>query len=74
MFVPMLHIVLAIGAIHAYVTHAPWVGDERSRLLGFARAKGTILDACILGASAYEQVQLCGLGGLYLLIMYDINK
>ncbi|KAL8758562.1 MAG: hypothetical protein Q9199_001370 [Rusavskia elegans] len=74
MFVPMLHIVLAIGAVHAYVTHAPWVRDERSRLLRFARAKATILDACILGASAYEQVQLCGLGGLYMLIMYDINK
>ncbi|KAL8914903.1 MAG: hypothetical protein Q9171_000530 [Xanthocarpia ochracea] len=74
MFVPMLHIVLAIGAVHAYVTQAPWARDEGFRLLRFARAKATILDACILGASAYEQIQLCGLGGLYMLIMYDINK
>ncbi|KAL8671429.1 MAG: hypothetical protein Q9168_004058 [Polycauliona sp. 1 TL-2023] len=74
MFVPMLHIVLAIGAIHAYVIHASWVGDQRSRLLRFASAKANILDAWIFKASAYEQVQLCGLGGLYMLIMYDINK
>ncbi|KAL8779599.1 MAG: hypothetical protein Q9213_006861 [Squamulea squamosa] len=73
-FVPILHIVLAIGGVHTYVTHAPWASDERSRLMRFARAKATILDACVLGASAYEQVQLCGLGGLYMLIMYDINK
>ncbi|KAL8998725.1 MAG: hypothetical protein Q9169_002280 [Polycauliona sp. 2 TL-2023] len=74
MFVPMLHVVLAIGAVHAYATHASWAGDERSRLLRFASAKASVLDACIFRASAYEQVQLCGLGGLYMLIMYDINK
>ncbi|KAL8768617.1 MAG: hypothetical protein Q9209_005176 [Squamulea sp. 1 TL-2023] len=74
LFVPILHIVLAIGGVHTYVTHAPWASDGRSRLMRFARAKATILDACVLGASAYEQVQLCGLGGLYMLIMYDINK
>ena len=74
MFVPMLHVVLAIGAVHAYVTHAAWVGDQRSHLLKYARAKANILDACILGASAYEQVQLCGLGGLYMFIMDDINR
>ncbi|KAL8654983.1 MAG: hypothetical protein Q9226_003219 [Calogaya cf. arnoldii] len=74
MFVPMLHIVLAVGAVHAYMTHARWVRDERSHLLSFAKAKVSILDTCILRASAYEQIQLCGLGGLYMLIMYDINK
>ncbi|KAL9636010.1 MAG: hypothetical protein Q9204_002410 [Flavoplaca sp. TL-2023a] len=73
-FVPTLHVVLAIGAVHTYVTNAGWFGDERSRLLRFARAKASILDACILGASAYEQVQLCGIGGLYMFIMNDINR
>lgn len=73
-FVPMLHLVLAIGAVHAYVTEAPWAKDERFRLLSFARAKAAVLDASIFQATAYEQAQLCGLGGLYLLITYEINK
>lgn len=73
-FMPMLHLVLAIGAIHAYVTQAPWAGDERSSLWIFARAKATVLDTYVLRAQALEQVQLCGLGGLYYLITYEVNK
>ncbi|KAI4116729.1 MAG: hypothetical protein LQ345_002909 [Seirophora villosa] len=73
-FVPMLHLVLAIGAVHAYVTQASWATGERSRLLGFAKAKAAVLDASIFHATAYEQVQLCGLGGLYYLVMSEINK
>lgn len=73
-FVPMLHLVLAIGAVHTYVTQASWAKDERFRLLSFAKAKATVLDVSIFQATAYEQVQLCGLGGLYLLITYEINR
>ncbi|KAL8718912.1 MAG: hypothetical protein Q9225_004015 [Loekoesia sp. 1 TL-2023] len=73
-FMPMLHLVLAIGAIHAYVTRAPWVRDERSYLWNFARAKAIVLDTYVLRAKALEQVQLCGLGGLYYLITYEVNK
>ncbi|KAL8941357.1 MAG: hypothetical protein Q9216_002296 [Gyalolechia sp. 2 TL-2023] len=73
-FVPILHLVLAIGAFHVYATQAPWVRDERTRLLNFARAKATVLEAHILQATAYEQVQLCGLGALYYLVMYKVNK
>ncbi|KAL8838748.1 MAG: hypothetical protein Q9170_001997 [Blastenia crenularia] len=73
-FVPMLHLVLAIGAIHAYISQAPWVQDEGLRLLNFARVKATVLETHALQATAYEQVQLCGLGGLYHLVMYEVNK
>ncbi|KAL9581774.1 MAG: hypothetical protein Q9212_003691 [Teloschistes hypoglaucus] len=70
----MLHIVLAIGAIHAFVTQVPWARKERYHLLNFALAKATIIDANMLSATAYEQVQLCGLGGLYFLMTYEINR
>ncbi|KAL8637048.1 MAG: hypothetical protein Q9228_005639, partial [Teloschistes exilis] len=70
----MLHIVLAIGAIHTFVTQVPWARRERYHLLNFALTKATIIDANMLSASAYEQVQLCGLGGLYFLMTYEINR
>lgn len=73
-FVPILHIVLAIGASHAYATQAPWAQHERTHLLDFAKAKATVLEAHILQATRYEQVQLCGLGALYYLVTYEVNK
>ncbi|KAL8938137.1 MAG: hypothetical protein Q9211_003347 [Gyalolechia sp. 1 TL-2023] len=73
-FVPILHLVLAIGALHAYATQAPWFRDERTYLWNFARVKATVLEAHVLEATAYEQVQLCGLGALYHLIKYEVNK
>ncbi|KAL9018251.1 MAG: hypothetical protein Q9185_004417 [Variospora sp. 1 TL-2023] len=73
-FVPMLHLVLAIGAVHTHLTQASWAKEERSRLWGFAKAKAVVLDASIFHATAYEQVQLCGLGGLYYLVMSEINQ
>ncbi|KAL9003374.1 MAG: hypothetical protein Q9188_003747 [Gyalolechia gomerana] len=73
-FVPILHLVLAIGAFHAYATQVPWVREERTHLLDFAKVKAAVLDAHVLQATAYEQVQLCGLGALYYLVMYEVNK
>lgn len=69
-----LHLVLALGAIHTYIMEAPWANEEKSHLLNFAMAKATVLDASIFRVLGYDQVQLCGLGGLYYLIMYDVNK
>ena len=73
-FMPILHLVLAIGAIHLYITQTPWALGDRSYLWNFAKAKAAVLDAYTLQVKELEQVQLCGLGGLYYLIMYEINK
>ncbi|KAI4248013.1 MAG: hypothetical protein LQ352_006009, partial [Teloschistes flavicans] len=70
----VIHLVLAIGAIHAFATQVPWARRERYYLLKFALAKATVIHANMLSAPAYEQVQLCGLGGLYFLMTYEINR
>ncbi|KAL8684848.1 MAG: hypothetical protein Q9218_008107, partial [Villophora microphyllina] len=70
----ILHLVLAIGAIHSFATQVPWARKERYHLLNFALAKATVVDASVSLALAYEQAQLCGLGGLYFLMTYEINR
>ncbi|KAL8732877.1 MAG: hypothetical protein Q9166_002478 [cf. Caloplaca sp. 2 TL-2023] len=70
----IIHLVLAMGAIHTYTTQPSAIVDEDHRLLSFAKAQATILKSSVFQASAYEQTQLCGLGGLYLLAMYEINQ
>ncbi|KAL8697407.1 MAG: hypothetical protein Q9224_002336 [Gallowayella concinna] len=70
----LIHLVLAIGAMHTYATQASVIGEDKYRLLRFAKSKTTILDASVFQASNYEQVQLCGLGGLYLFVLYEINQ
>ncbi|KAL8703253.1 MAG: hypothetical protein Q9201_003559 [Fulgogasparrea decipioides] len=65
----ILHLVLALGAVHTYMTQAPWASEERAYLLRFAMAKATVLDSNIFRVSGLEQVQVCGLGGLYLLVI-----
>lgn len=70
----LLHLVLGIGAMYTYATQASVMGEDKYRLLSFARAKTAVLDAHVFEASKYEQVQLCCLGGLYLLVIDEINK
>ncbi|KAL8806378.1 MAG: hypothetical protein Q9182_001408 [Xanthomendoza sp. 2 TL-2023] len=70
----LIHLVLAIGAMHTYATQASATREDKYRLLRFAKSKTTILDASVFEASTYEQVQLCGLGGLYLFMVNEINK
>ncbi|KAL8800133.1 MAG: hypothetical protein Q9200_007344 [Gallowayella weberi] len=72
--VVLIHLVLAIGAMHTYATQASVIGEDKYCLLRFAKSKTTILDSSVFQASTHEQVQLCALGGLYLLVMYEINK
>ncbi|KAL8733267.1 MAG: hypothetical protein Q9181_003662 [Wetmoreana brouardii] len=59
--VAILHLVLALGAVHTYMTQAPWASEERAHLLRFAMAKATVLDSNIFRVSALEQVQALGM-------------
>ncbi|KAL8970198.1 MAG: hypothetical protein Q9183_001631 [Haloplaca sp. 2 TL-2023] len=70
----MLHLVFALGAIHTYASEMPQAREEKSHLLSFAVAKAAVLDSSVFRSTTYEQVQLCGLGGLYQLILHDVNK
>ena len=72
--IAMLHLVFALGAIHTYTSEMPLAREEKSHFLSFAVAKAAVLDASVFRSTTYEQVQLCGLGGLYQLILYDVNK
>lgn len=74
-FIATLQLVLAIGAVHAHLVGAEWAGDERDHLLYFAKARMLGIDTGILNDMAYlGQVQLFGLGGMYLMVTDQINR
>lgn len=74
-FIATLQLVLAIGAVHAHLVGAEWAGDERDHLLYFAKARMLGIDTGILNDMAYlGQVQLFGLGGMYLIITDQLNR
>ena len=74
-FVALLQIVLAIGAVHAHLIGADWAGDDRDHLLYFAKARMLGIDTGILNDMAYlGQVQVFGLGGMYLMVTDQINR
>ena len=74
-FIALLQLVLAIGAVHAHLTGADWAGDDRDHLLYFAKARMLGIDTGILNDMAYlGQVQVFGLGGMYLMVTDQINR
>ena len=74
-FIALLQLVFAIGAIHAHVTDADWVGDPRDHLLHFARARELAVNNGILNdACSIVQVQFFGLAAMYLLITDQVNR
>ncbi len=74
-FLVMLQLILAIGAVHAHIIRAEWAGDERDHLLYFARARALGLETGLLEESVYhEQVQIFGLGGMYLMVTNQTNR
>lgn len=74
-FITTLQLVFAIGAVHAHLIEADWVGDERDHLLYFAKARILGIDTGILNDMAYlGQVQVFGLGGMYLMVTDQINR
>jgi hypothetical protein len=74
-FLLILQIVLAIGAVHAHMVRADWAGDDRDHLLYFARARALGAHTGLLTESVYhEQVQIFGLGAIYLMVTNQINR
>ena len=74
-FVAILQLVFAIAAVHAHLIHADWTGDARDHMLYFSQARVLAVDTGILNDDCYlSQVQVFGLGGLYLLVTDQLNR
>ena len=74
-FIAMLQLVFAIAAVHAHLVQADWTGDARDHMLYFSQARVLAVDAGILNEECYlSQVQVFGLGGLYLLVTNQLNR
>lgn len=74
-FVAILQLVFAIGAVYGHLTGAEWVGDSRDHVLYFAQARIVAVDTGILNDVAYPgQVQLFSLGAMYLFVTDQINR
>lgn len=74
-FIATVHLVFAIGAVHAHFTDAQWAGDSRDHILYFANSRVLAVDSGVLNDTCYlEQVQVFGLGAMYLLVTDQINR
>ncbi len=74
-FIATLQLVFAIGAVHSHLVKAEWAGDERDHLLYFTKGRMLGVDTGILNDMAYlGQVQVFGLGGMYLMVTDQINR
>ena len=74
-FLAKLQLVFAIAAIHAHLIEADWAGDARDHILYSSRARMLAVDSGILNETGYvSQVQVFGLGGMYLLVTNQLNR
>lgn len=74
-FIPKLHIVFAIAAVHAHMTEAKWVGDDRDHFLYFARAQVmTRENGFPTETIDLNQVQIFGLASMYFLASHQVNR
>ena len=74
-FLSILQLVFAIGAVHAHLIEADWAGDGRDHMLYFAQARMQAVDTGILNDVCYlGQVQVFGLGSMYLVATDQINR
>lgn len=74
-FLAMLQLVFAIAAVHAHLIQADWTGDARDHMLYFSQARVLAVDTGILNDDCYlSQVQVFGLGGMYLLVTDQLNR
>lgn len=74
-FVAMLQLVFAIAAVHAHLIQADWAGDARDHMLYFSQARVLAVDTGMLNDDCYlSQVQVFGLGGMYLLVTNQLNR
>lgn len=74
-FIPKLQIVFAIAAVHAHMTEAKWVGDDRDHLLYFAKAQVmTRENGFPTETIDINQVQIFGLASMYFLASHQVNR
>lgn len=74
-FLATMQIILAIGAVHAHMISAEWVGDDRDHLLYFARARALSVEVGVLNDSAFHgQVQIFGLSAMYFVVTDQFNR
>lgn len=74
-FVATLQLVFAIAAVHAHLIQANWTGDARDHMLYFSQARVLAADTGIFNDDCYlSQVQVFGLGGMYLLVTNQLNR
>ena len=74
-FIAKLQLVFAIAAVHAHLIQAPWAGDARDHMLYFSQARVLAVDSGIFNDDCHlAQVQVFGLGGMYLLVTNQLNR
>ena len=74
-YIAQLQLVFAIAAVHAHLVQAHWAGDARDHMLYFAQARVLAVDSGIFNNDCYlSQVQMFGLGGMYLLVTDQLNR
>lgn len=74
-FVATLQLVFAIAAVHAHLIEADWTGDARDHMLYFSQARVLAVDTGMLNDDCYiSQVQVFGLGAMYLLVTNQLNR
>ena len=74
-FIATLQLVFAIAAVHAHLIQADWTGDVRDHMLYFSQARVVAVDTGIFNDDCYlSQVQVFGLGGMYLLVTNQLNR
>ena len=74
-FLAKLQLVFAIAAVHAHLVQADWAGDARDHMLYSSQARVLSVDLGILNDDCYlSQVQIFGLGGMYLLVTNQLNR
>ena len=74
-FIAKLQLVFAIAAFHAHLIQVHWAGDARDHMLYFSRARVLAVDSGIFNDDCHlAQVQVFGLGGMYLLVTNQLNR
>lgn len=74
-FIATLQLVFAIAAVHAHLVQAHWAGDARDHMLYLSQARVLAIDTGIFNDDCHlSQVQVFGLGGMYLLVTNQLNR
>ena len=75
LWIAILNVVFALGAIHGHSTNAQWVNNGRDHLLYFVRARLLSLEPlAMLHLPSIEHIQLTSLFGMYLVASCQVNR